>query len=783
MSDNEPLRRGRPRFARLLAVTAATTLVATLAPGAARAAGSDAANVGFGGSLVGTQAYTTAGDEVLRGTLRRMDGGEEQLAGVGVRLAGGSQGIRVEPSELSLGADTATTGFLAEMRFTPAGGAGELATLFSAGGGLQVRAQGGSLSYGFDYRDGASWTRASRSVPLPTAGTEHNLALDYRPTGGGGAALRVWLDGTELPTAQGAPFAVADPSAFGFGNDVHSSAGNRGFPGDLRRIRLAPAPASAGYDNFEFQPSGPTEPEPEPECTPLNAEPSVAISVSPADCTENIVRKASLIRPTPQQYAWQRDELSAFIHFGINTFYDQEWGHGTEDPARFDPTDLDTDQWARELADAGFQRVILTVKHHDGFLLYPSRYSDHSVAASPWRDGRGDLVREFVDSARKYDLKIGFYLSPADSNQELKGVFGNGSPRSERVIPTPVPGDDRTGGPTFTYQATDYGAYFLNTLYEVLTQYGEVSEVWFDGAQGNTGATETYDYEAFYDLIGELQPDAVIAVGGNDVRWVGNEAGIARENEWGPVPVRVKASSRVDYADTYDNPATGSRENLIETVRADQADEIRWWPAEADFKLTQGWFAHPNDRPKSTTELMDIYEKSVGRNSVFLMNVPPTTTGRFSEASVAALRAFRTELDRVYGTDLAAGRPVITRDTAERARAGRAVGERTAITDGDPLTAWSSGQGGAGSVEIDLGGARRVSRFRLAEEVSEHGQQVESFTVEARVDGQWRTVAERGSIGMSRIIRLDTPVNADKVRVSVTGSRAPAYLAQVSVYG
>lgn len=202
-------------------------------------------------------------------------------------------------------------------------------------------------------------------------------------------------------------------------------------------------------------------------------------------------------------------------------------GTGDEDPDVFQPVGLDTDQWARALRDGGFELAILTVKHHDGFVLHPSRYTDHSVASSSWRGGRGDVLRSFADSMRRHGIKVGVYISPADENQYLHGVYANGSARTERTIPTLVDGDDRTNPRTFTLDATDYGAHMLNQLYEVLTEYGPVDEVWFDGAQGRIppDKVEKYDWDSWYALVRALAPDASIAVSGPDVRWVGNEAG------------------------------------------------------------------------------------------------------------------------------------------------------------------------------------------------------------------------------------------------------------------
>ncbi|MGW1051240.1 alpha-L-fucosidase [Streptomyces sp. NPDC002521] len=472
------------------------------------------------------------------------------------------------------------------------------------------------------------------------------------------------------------------------------------------------------------------------------------IPVGPADTEAELVRKASQVRPTARQIAWQRLERTAFLHFGVNTFTGLEWGTGDEDPDVFQPAGLDTDQWARALRDGGFELAILTVKHHDGFVLYPSRYTKHTVASSSWRGGQGDVLRPFADSMRRHGLKVGVYVSPADENQYLHGVYANGSPRTTRTIPTPAEGDDRAPGRVFTLDATDYGAHMLNTLYEVLTEYGPIDEVWFDGAQGRIppDKVERYDWDSWYTLVRSLAPAAAIAVSGPDVRWVGNEGGLARQDEWSVVPVAEKDNGRTDYALAYDAPDEGSRSALL--AARDVADYLQWWPAECDVSIRDGWFYHPGQQPKSVEQLTDIYFRSVGRNAVLLLNVPPDTDGLLPAADVARLRAFRERIDRELPEDLAQG----------------------ARTTTSP-----------GRVSVDLGTEREVDRIRLAEDIR-HGQQIEGFVVEAQVDGAWSQVAAAGTVGASRILLLAAPVRARRWRVRVTAARAGVHLDHFALY-
>ncbi|WP_069884171.1 alpha-L-fucosidase [Streptomyces luteocolor] len=485
---------------------------------------------------------------------------------------------------------------------------------------------------------------------------------------------------------------------------------------------------------------------------PGGAAPPFRIPVGPGDSPERLVAKASQVRPTARQIAWQKLEQTAFLHFGVNTFTGLEWGTGDEDPDLFRPSGLDTDQWARALRDGGFRLAVLTVKHHDGFVLYPSRYTKHSVASSSWRGGKGDVLRSFADSLRRYGIKVGVYISPADENQYLDGVYANGSKRAPRIIPTLLPDDDRAAERprSFTLDATDYGAHMLNQLYEVLTEYGPVDEVWFDGAQGRIppDKVETYDWDSWYTLIRALAPDATMAVRGPDVRWVGNEGGLAREDEWSVVPVKDSGNGSIDYALRYDAPDQGSREALAEARSV--AQYLQWWPAECDVSIRPGWFYHEDQQPKSVEELTDIWFRSVGRNSVLLLNIPPDRRGLLPDADVARLREFRERIRKELPKDLARG---------VRTRHDRA----------------------AGTVTVDLGRAREVDRIRLAEDIRS-GQQLENAVVEVRDGDGWRTVTEVRTVGASRVVTLAEPVTARWWRLRVTRSRRTVRIAEFGLY-
>ncbi|MFI6817805.1 alpha-L-fucosidase [Nonomuraea sp. NPDC050328] len=454
--------------------------------------------------------------------------------------------------------------------------------------------------------------------------------------------------------------------------------------------------------------------------------PGWRVPIGPGD---DVVARAALVRPAERQLAWQALERTAFLHFGVNTFTGLEWGYGDENPDLFQPEDLDTDQWARALKAAGFTLAILTVKHHDGFVLYPSALTRHSVASSSWRGGEGDVLREFADSMRAHGLKVGVYISPADEHEPS---YANGSARTPRRIGA------------LTLPATDYGAYMLGQLHEVLTGYGPIDEVWFDGSQGRipAGQVEDYDLDSWYALIRHLAPDAVIANCGPDVRWVGNENGLARPDEWNVVPVTVERG-RVDVAQ-YDAPDLGGRDFLARTA----GEVLQWWPAEVDVSIRPGWFFHAEQEPKSVDELMTIYYESVGRGAVLLLNVPPDRRGRLAEADVAVLREWSARIDREVGHDLAA--------TAVR------------TVHGDGLT-------------LDLGSAVRVERVMLAEDLR-HGQLIESLVIEAEEAGGWRRVAACGTVGAKRILALPAPAEARRFRARVLRSRAPFRLREFRLF-
>lgn len=435
------------------------------------------------------------------------------------------------------------------------------------------------------------------------------------------------------------------------------------------------------------------------------------------------VSMAARLVPTPQQLEWQKMELTAFLHFGINTFTDREWGDGTEDPKLFNPTNLDADQWVRTLKEAGFQMVILTAKHHDGFCLWPSRYTTHSVASSNWKDGKGDVVREVRDACTKYGMKFGVYLSPWDRNAPCYGD----SPK--------------------------YNQYFIDQLTELLTNYGEVHEVWFDGANGEgpNGKKQEYDWDRFYETIQRLQPKAVMAIMGDDVRWVGNEKGLGRETEW---------SATVLTPGIYGRSETNNAKLGISNMSADlgsramleKATELFWYPSEVDVSIRPGWFYHTyeDSKVKSVKQLMDIYCQSVGYNSVLLLNIPPDREGRINAADAQRLKEFAEFRKKAFADNR--------------------------VVAGD--TPWNTAA--VSSRSYALKPASTVNLVMVQEDIAQ-GQRIEKFTIDAYTQGVWKTMGEGTTVGYKRMLRFPD-IQADSLRLTINESRLDGNIIQLAAY-
>ncbi len=332
------------------------------------------------------------------------------------------------------------------------------------------------------------------------------------------------------------------------------------------------------------------------------------IEIAPSDSKETIINKAAHIVPTPNQLKALQNEFIAFIHFGPNTFTRMEWGNGMEDPKIFDLKKLYTDQWCEAMKAAGIKMVILTVKHHDGFVLWQSRYTKHGIMSTAFRNGKGDVLKELSASCRKYDLKLGVYLSPADLYQieNPEGLYGNLSKYTLRTIPREVAGRPFKNKTKFKFEVDDYNEYFLNQLFELLTEYGPIHEVWFDGAHPKRKGGQTYNYPAWKKLIKTLAPQAVI-FGREDIRWCGNEAGGTRSTEWNVIPY-MQNPDTASYFPDMEAQDLGRREQLY------KGKFLHYQQAETNTSIREGWFYRDDTRQKvrSTDDVFDIYERAVG---------------------------------------------------------------------------------------------------------------------------------------------------------------------------
>ena len=441
--------------------------------------------------------------------------------------------------------------------------------------------------------------------------------------------------------------------------------------------------------------------------------------------------------PSKAQLDYHKEELAAFIHYGMNTYTNSEWGNGRENPQNFNPTNLDTDQWIKTLKDAGFKRTIMVVKHHDGFVIYPSQYTKHTVAASPWKDGKGDLLEEISKSATKYDMNMGVYLSPWDANNPKYHVS------TEK----------------------EYNEYYLNQLKEILgnPKYGNKGkfiEVWMDGARGSGAQKVTYTFDEWFKYIKKAEGDiAIFSAQPTSVRWIGNERGIAGDPVWHKVK---KAKITDDVKNEYLNH--GDPEGDMYSV------------GEADVSIRSGWFYHDNQQPKSIKDLMDIYFKSVGRGTPLLLNIPPSKEGKFADADVARLKEFRATLDQMYATDFAKGATV----TASSTRKNHLY-QASNLTDGKDDTSWAlSNDAKTGEFTVDLGQKRRFDVVELKEDIAK-GQRISGFKVEVELNGRWVPYGEGSTVGYRRLVQ-GQPVEAQKIRVTITNSQATPILTNFSVY-
>jgi len=512
--------------------------------------------------------------------------------------------------------------------------------------------------------------------------------------------------------------------------------------------------------------------------------------IAEGDSPAAIAEKAAKVLPRANQTTWMRLERTFFLHFGVNTFNEVEWGSGREDVSVFNPTALDANQWLDAVTNFGGKMIVLVCKHHDGFCYWPTRYTRHSVAASPWRDGKGDEVREVANAAKSHGVKLAVYLSPADLYQlrtnpkNPAGYYGNGSSNVLSIIPTapasfqsnPSKGRASTPGFTnFTYVVDDYNRYFLNQLYELLTEYGPIGEVWFDGANPDPSVQETYNYEAWFDLIRHLQPGAIIFGKGPDGRWVGNESGVGRITEWSLIPLPT-SPDKFTWPDM-----TGG--DLGSRVRLTPDSHLWWYPTEVNTTMLQNnaWFWARNKHPRTVTQLVDIFYTSVGRNGNLILNLSPDKRGLVPDNQLDALSKAAVIINETFATDLAAGAKV-TADNSNEANGA------SLARDGNLDTWWEAAPGQTnGSVTLTLPKAIKFDVVSLQEAVDHRGQRIESFAIESWNGSAWNNAEKIQSddlttIGHRRLIRLKSPVTTDQVRIRITGARLEPTLAELGLF-
>ncbi len=434
--------------------------------------------------------------------------------------------------------------------------------------------------------------------------------------------------------------------------------------------------------------------------------------------------------PSDKLLAYQQMELIGFIHFTINTFTGKEWGYGDEKPDIFNPSQLNVEQWVETAKAAGMKELILTAKHHDGFCLWPSQYTEHSIKNSPYKNGNGDIVKDFVEACRKHGIKAGLYLSPWDRNHK-------------------------------DYGKPEYLLYYQNQLRELLTQYGEINEIWFDGANGGDGyyggANEIrkidsktyYKWQNVFALVKELQPDIkIFSDAGPDVHWIGNENGFAGTSFWSTInsDSLVIGNSNTKYLNSGDPKGK------------------KWIVGQCDVSIRPGWFYHQAEDSlvKTSQKLIDIYYKSVGRNAILLLNLPPDKRGLIHENDVIALQDFKEIIDETFAVNLTDGASAI----ANNYRLNHKKFAPENAVDNDNETYWATDDSISPSeLIIQLSDKIEFDRILIQEPIK-FGQRIIKFNVDIQGEKGWETVFEGTTIGYKRLIRID-PVSTTKVRLRI----------------
>ena len=450
--------------------------------------------------------------------------------------------------------------------------------------------------------------------------------------------------------------------------------------------------------------------------------------------------------PTNRQLAWQELEQYAFIHFTTNTFTGKEWGYGDESPEVFNPSEMDVNQWIKSVKEAGLKGIVLTCKHHDGFCLWPSKYTEHSVKNSKWKNGQGNVVKEVADACHKSGLKFGVYLSPWDRNRA-------------------------------DYGSPSYVDYYRNQLRELFTMYGPVFEMWFDGANGGDGfyggskekrkinGASYYDWPTTLNMVRKIEPNIVFfSDAGPDIRWCGNESGYIGESNWSTI------STDTLFA---------GKSGIEKVLNSGEENGKNWIPAEVDVSIRPGWFYHAEEDSKVKTpeKLFEIYLSSVGRGANLILNIPPDRRGLFHENDVKALQGWKQLIDNAFKNNLARGS--VAKSDSYRGNSKRYAASN--VTDGNKETYWATDDDTTtGNVIIDLGSKKTVKYITLQEYIK-LGQRVKNFTVYALKNNDWVEVTRGSTIGYKRILKL-VPFETEKVKIAITESKASPLISNIEIY-
>lgn len=417
--------------------------------------------------------------------------------------------------------------------------------------------------------------------------------------------------------------------------------------------------------------------------------------------------------PSAAQVKWQESELVMFFHYGMNTFTNVEWGDGTEKETTFAPVSINTNQWVQTAKDAGFKYLILTAKHHDGFCLWPSKYTTHSIKCSPYKNGNGDVVKEFSDACKTAGVNFGVYLSPWDRHES-------------------------------TFGSAKYNEYYANQLTELMTKYGDVGEVWLDGANGDSTRHQDYDLNLFYSTVKYYQPNTLIAIMGPDINWAGNEDGVGYETEWS-----VKDPNPYIHGGT--------------------ANKI-WWPSECDVSIRPGWFYHADqdNQVKSANKLIDIYFNTVGRNANLLLNIPPNKEGNLSEVDVSTMKLWRAKIDQIFSKNVLYRQKIESNEV----RSDDSLYSPAMCLDDNKNTFWAAGRWATGAeLIITLDKPEKFNILKL-EEAFQFGQRIELFEVFADNNGSWNSIAAGTTVGRTRLLRIN-PVTTSKIKIVIHAKASP----------